>query len=608
MATRVGANAGGLSAPRRASRLFKAGPADGPSGGGELPHGGCYVVIELLDAVLTPRFPGLGRRHPLVACDLSMTTSRLVPVKETRLVDPRQIVGVDVTTIAGGRAPIRSQLTAPLPLTGKLSGSISLLALRDQALLKGLISLAEELPQDIGGEVTEPDDADDGDAAASGAESMLLGGAATLATRAVSAAAARIGAKAALRAMKLLAAQHGTYETRLSIVLDDIQLTEGLHVIAAPSRQVRIVSVEPGDSGDRPGVFFDGRRAANQDYMVLRVRQQASLEDVTQVPHLGQAWQRLFDVIRAQGAPDDALRAIEAAVVASPYLIDKDRSRLINIAKDFASHSALNANGKESFFGVLPGARHALRVLKEAWSTGQIGFKAPQPAEPDKTASPPVDPALQGKPAVDAGEARFRKALSFTLKWEGDFVDHPNDRGGATKFGITQRVFHQWLEAMSEPLRGIETITHDEACNIYRTNYWHSASCHRLKPELDAVMFDAAVNHGPSGAVRLLQRALNSLQASPSAIAVDGAMGRRTLEALAGMKTLTVCLALIEERRKLYQRIVDKDPSQKVFLKGWLNRADDLQRAVNPGGALSGHEAAGAPAAAEWTPPAPYID
>ena len=38
----------------------------------------------------------------------------------------------------------------------------------------------------------------------------------------------------------------------------------------------------------------------------------------------------------------------------------------------------------------------------------------------------------------------FERALTFVLRWEGGYVDHPADPGGATNYGVTQRTYDAW--------------------------------------------------------------------------------------------------------------------------------------------------------------------
>jgi lysozyme family protein len=97
---------------------------------------------------------------------------------------------------------------------------------------------------------------------------------------------------------------------------------------------------------------------------------------------------------------------------------------------------------------------------------------------------------------------------------------------------------------------------------------------------LELLMFDAAVNHGPGGAAKLLQRALNVLIAAAGGqqLKVDGGIGPRTIDAVSHQKIPDICQSYLKERRDLYDRIVRNDPTQQKFLKGWLNRVDDVQK------------------------------
>jgi lysozyme family protein len=140
---------------------------------------------------------------------------------------------------------------------------------------------------------------------------------------------------------------------------------------------------------------------------------------------------------------------------------------------------------------------------------------------------------------------------------------------------------------------------------IYWSEYWLSARCDRLKRQLDLLMFDASVNHGPGGAARLLQRALNALGET---LKVDGAIGGQTFAAIARYETKALAAQYLEERRALFHRIVARDASQSVFLKGWLNRVKDLENATGEGGTHSDFETVPVEITSENTPFAAYVD
>ena len=86
-------------------------------------------------------------------------------------------------------------------------------------------------------------------------------------------------------------------------------------------------------------------------------------------------------------------------------------------------------------------------------------------------------------------------------------------------------------------------------------------------------MFDAAVNHGPGRAIRFVQQVCND--AGFGRLTVDGACGPLTGQ-VAGEADRAMgdwlLAALVEERRNFYVALVERDPGQRVFLNGWLNR------------------------------------
>ncbi len=167
------------------------------------------------------------------------------------------------------------------------------------------------------------------------------------------------------------------------------------------------------------------------------------------------------------------------------------------------------------------------------------------------------------------------------LRREGGFVDHPNDRGGPTKYGVTQRTLSQYIGRAA--LRSeVERMSEDVARDIYQTNYFVAPRIDRLPDTIQAFAFDCAVNHGPRRAIKFVQSVCNQAGVEPS-LDIDGAMGPNTRKAAfwAEQTMGPVFLkALVEERRNFYYAIVNANPSQKVFLRGWLRRADEFDEEV----------------------------
>jgi len=160
------------------------------------------------------------------------------------------------------------------------------------------------------------------------------------------------------------------------------------------------------------------------------------------------------------------------------------------------------------------------------------------------------------------------KALAFTLRWEGGYVNHPADKGGETNFGITTKVYDDYRESHGVPPRSVRDITQVEVRDIYTQLYWLKAGCGKVLPPLDMALFDFAVNSGPSTAIKHLQICVG---ATP-----DGVIGPKTLAALQGRSPAELAKELCKQRELLFKRIAEKNPSQAVFLRGWLNRLTAL--------------------------------
>jgi len=90
----------------------------------------------------------------------------------------------------------------------------------------------------------------------------------------------------------------------------------------------------------------------------------------------------------------------------------------------------------------------------------------------------------------------FDKALSFVLKWEGGYSNHPEDPGGATNLGITQSVYNSWRRSKGLPVQDVRNITREEAAQIYKERYWDPLQLDGANPAFQLAAFDAAVNHG----------------------------------------------------------------------------------------------------------------
>lgn len=180
--------------------------------------------------------------------------------------------------------------------------------------------------------------------------------------------------------------------------------------------------------------------------------------------------------------------------------------------------------------------------------------------------------------------------IDDVIRREGGFVDHPADRGGPTKFGITQASLAQYC-GRKVTTADVAALSRDRAKHIYRRDFYQAPRIDQLPARIQPFVFDAAVNHGPARAICLVQQICNRAgfgaprsaaggTAPDGLLAVDGVCGPKTVRAAHdadwAMKEWLLA-ALVEERRNFYRAIVERDPGQAVFLKGWLARLREFE-------------------------------
>lgn len=164
----------------------------------------------------------------------------------------------------------------------------------------------------------------------------------------------------------------------------------------------------------------------------------------------------------------------------------------------------------------------------------------------------------------------FLRALPVTLRLEGHISDHPADRGGRTKWGITQGAYDRWRTDQGVAPQAVDHLTPDERDAIYRDDYWFPARCNVLPDPVAGLHFDAAVHHGVGGAARILQRAVGAT--------ADGIIGPRTIGAVVARDRRRVGEAMLLERTlELWRQVLDT-PGQGAFARGWRNRVIALRR------------------------------
>mgnify|MGYP001563088990 CR=1 FL=1 len=167
----------------------------------------------------------------------------------------------------------------------------------------------------------------------------------------------------------------------------------------------------------------------------------------------------------------------------------------------------------------------------------------------------------------------FDQALAVTLRFEGGYVNDPDDTGGETNFGVTQRVYDSHRKAAGLEPRTVKDIERAEVAAVYKHGYWNAVKCDDLPWPLSLCVFDLAVNAGTSASARMLQRVLK--------LTDDGVIGPKTIAAAQAGNAAQLSHALLDARQEFYKKIVANRPRNQKFFAGWMKRVARLRGLVD---------------------------
>lgn len=153
----------------------------------------------------------------------------------------------------------------------------------------------------------------------------------------------------------------------------------------------------------------------------------------------------------------------------------------------------------------------------------------------------------------------FDQAFDKLLGHEGGFVDHPADPGGATRWGITERVAR--VAGYRGDMRELPVAL---AKRIAKTEYWDAVRADDMPPGIRYALFDATYNSGPRQATLWLQRALE--------VADDGMIGPKTLMVAHATDPRALLPRMLAQRLRFMTGLAN----WPAFGKGWARRVADL--------------------------------
>lgn len=188
--------------------------------------------------------------------------------------------------------------------------------------------------------------------------------------------------------------------------------------------------------------------------------------------------------------------------------------------------------------------------------------------------------------------AKVEILAPYIKRWEGGFVNDPTDRGGATNMGVTIATFEAYCrrKACSHPtVERLKMLTEKEWLDILKTMFWDRWRADAIKSQKVAnILVDWVWGSGAHG-ILIPQRLLG--------VKVDGIVGDKTLEALNAQEPDKFFQMVFDARKKFLQDItagsirryeakIGRKATEaelvkytnKRFLKGWLNRLEDIKR------------------------------
>lgn len=150
----------------------------------------------------------------------------------------------------------------------------------------------------------------------------------------------------------------------------------------------------------------------------------------------------------------------------------------------------------------------------------------------------------------------FDQAFHELLGHEGQYSNNPADPGGATCWGVTERVAR--AKGYTGDMRDLPVEFAKE--RVYRPDYWDVIRADELPPALRYAVFDAAVNSGPKQALLWLQRAIGA--------EADGRIGQQTISMSRAAQPDFALRRMISQRLRFMADL----PAWPSFGRGWAKR------------------------------------
>ncbi len=161
---------------------------------------------------------------------------------------------------------------------------------------------------------------------------------------------------------------------------------------------------------------------------------------------------------------------------------------------------------------------------------------------------------------MQADETFKRSMIKYVQPNEGCYSNHPEDKGGKTKYGITSNVYSK---------ENIKDLSRQRANAIMYRDFWNFNGMNRLPKEVIGPLFDHSVNVGSPRGIEHIHRTLG--------IEKGDIIGEETLKRLNSQSYDEFMKKYKDYLYQYYINLEKQDPSQKNFGAGWLNRINGYE-------------------------------
>lgn len=159
--------------------------------------------------------------------------------------------------------------------------------------------------------------------------------------------------------------------------------------------------------------------------------------------------------------------------------------------------------------------------------------------------------------------ADFKKYAPKLLQLEGGYTNHPDDQGGPTNLGVSFKTYKEYC-GQEKTIKDLQNMSYGTWESIMKDLYWDKCLADEIENQSVAeIVVDWCVNSGMVG----LRKVQEIVDTKP-----DGIAGPKTLAAINGSEQSELFDRIMNARKQFYVNIVKRNPRQKVFMNGWMNR------------------------------------